>query len=41
VGSAAFREPGLARALASGLDTFVKARGLTLRELLGLAHRPI
>lgn len=39
VGSAAFRDPGLARMLATDLGTFLEARGLALSELRGLAHR--
>lgn len=41
VGSATFRDPRLASTLAAGLDAFLEARGLSLGDLRGLAHRPI
>jgi dihydroorotate dehydrogenase (NAD+) catalytic subunit len=39
VGSAAFREPGLAARLAGELAPALEARGLALQTLCGLAHR--
>ena len=38
VGSAAFRDPWLARGLAAGLEEELAARGMNLEDLVGFAH---